>query len=130
MQTLIYRAFFITSIIIFCNLRILAQHAAHQVSFENGYIAYEDVQGDEVVLNVRIENHLQRKISIFILDISGDKIFKRSFTEKTISKKFRIPSGTGPVTFVISDPAGKKDQQFKIITNQRYVGEFSVKRVM
>lgn len=129
-KRLIARAYFISSVILFCNLSSFAQQPSHQINFKNGSIAYQGVEGDELIFKVNIENNLQRKISLVILDNSGEKIFTRLFSEKTISKKFRIPAGTGPVTFVISDRAGKKDQQFKIIADQRYVSEFSIKRVI
>ena len=129
-QTLIAKVYFITSIILFCNLNTFAQQPLHKLNFKNGSIVYQGLDGDELVFNVEIENQIHRKVSIMILDISGEKIYNRSFSEKTISKRFRIPAGTGPITFVISDPISRKDQRFKIVAEQRYVGEFSVNRML
>lgn len=126
----IVRAFFITSVILLGSFRNFAQQPSSHVNFENGYISYESVQGDEVVLDLHMENILQRKISILIVDAAGEKIFSRTFRDRNIRKKFRISAGTGLLTLIISDPVAKKEQQFKIATNQRHVGEFSVKRVM
>jgi hypothetical protein len=107
-----------------------AQQPYHQVKFKNGSITYRGSADQSLIFNLSVENAADSKIGVIILDENGERILKRTFQGKKIEKLFKVPEDTYTLTFIISNPAEKFEQQFKINTRRRYVEDVTITKVL
>lgn len=122
--------FLVTAIVLFSGLNASAQQSSRSVNFKNGSITYNGSVDQKLVFTLSVENSTDDKIAVTILNEQGERIFRGTFHGKKIDKFFKLPDDNETLTFIISNPADKSVQQFKINTERRYVADVTVTKTM
>ena len=110
----------------FCNLPSLAQQSYQQGKLSNASITFRGSADEQLIFNLSVENVVDSKIGVVILDENGGRIFKGTFKGTKIQKLFKLPEDAYSLTFIINNFAEKSIQQFKINTQRRYVEDVTI----
>ena len=87
------------------------------------------VQEGEMVFKIKTANLSQDKLYVVINDSDGLNIYKGIFSEKNLSKTFKVPAELGSLTLVITNLKDKNVERYEIANEKKTIEELVITTV-
>jgi hypothetical protein len=96
---------------------------------ENASVSCLKLEEGQVYFNVKFENADGGRFDILVNDVSGDNLYRATFTGKNFNKVFRAPVENGKLVIIIRDGKEKTTHKFELSTESKMVQQILVKRM-
>jgi hypothetical protein len=96
---------------------------------ENATVSCLKMEEGQVYFNVKFENADGGRFDILVNDVTGDNLYRATFTGKNFNKVFRAPVENGKLVIIIRDSKEKTSHRFELSTESKMVQQILVKRV-
>ena len=96
---------------------------------ENATVSCLKMEEGQVYFNVKFENADGGRFDILVNDVTGDNLYRATFTGKNFNKVFRAPVENGKLVIIIRDSKEKTSHRFELSTESKLVQQILVKRM-
>ena len=96
---------------------------------ENATVSCLKMEEGQVYFNVKFENADGGRFDILVNDVTGDNLYRATFTGKNFNKVFRAPVENGKLVIIIRDSKEKTSHKFELSTESKLVQQILVKRM-
>lgn len=96
---------------------------------ENATVSCLKMEEGQVYFNVKFENADGGRFDILVNDVTGDNLYRATFTGKNFNKVFRAPVENGKLVIIIRDGKEKTSHKFELSTESKLVQQILVKRM-
>jgi hypothetical protein len=96
---------------------------------ENASVSCLKMEEGQVYFNVKFENADGGRFDILVNDVTGDNLYRATFTGKNFNKVFRAPVENGKLVIIIRDSKEKTSHRFELSTESKMVQQILVKRM-
>ncbi|OQP56340.1 hypothetical protein [Niastella populi] len=96
---------------------------------ENATVSCLKMEEGQVYFNVKFDNADGGRFDILVNDVTGDNLYRATFTGKNFNKVFRAPVENGKLVIIIRDSKEKTSHKFELSTESKMVQQILVKRM-
>lgn len=84
------------------------------------------IQDGEMVFKIKTENAGEDKLYITITDSEGLNLYKGIFSEKNLTKTFKVPAELGSLTLVVTNLKDKNVERYEIANEKKTIEELVI----
>lgn len=87
------------------------------------------IQDGDMVFKIKTENASEDKLYITINDSEGLNLYKGIFSEKNLTKTFKVPAALGSLTLVVTNLKDKNVERYEIANEKKTIEELVITTV-
>lgn len=87
------------------------------------------IQEGEMVFRIRTENSNENRLYIVLQDKDGVALYKGMFSEKNLSKTFKVPAEVGSLSLIVTNLKDKSVERYEIANERKTIEELVITTV-